>query len=356
MRRQQRPRQADVARLAGVSPAIVSLVVNGRVDGNVRISAETQGRVREAVRRLGYVPNPVARSLAGGRNHLLGVFTYEPVFPLQQQNFYYPFLVGIEEEAEAQGYDLVLFTRANGAGGRRVIYQGGVNHLQLADGAVLLGTNEDREELTRLLRDGFPFVFVGRREVSGGEVSYAAADYAGATVDLVSRLVEQGHRRIAHIRLPGDNESAQDREAGYRLAHERFGLPLDERAIHHGGPEDITPELVGCSLAGGITAFVVADTRLAARLLEVARLLGKEAPRDFSLATQGDTAGDAEAIPGVTTFAIPRREMGAAAVRLLVERLARPADPGPRRITLPCAFVPGRTVGEAPRTAWAEAS
>jgi DNA-binding LacI/PurR family transcriptional regulator len=356
MGRPRRPRQSDVAALAGVSPALVSLVINGRVDGNVRISGETRERVWDAVRRLGYAPNPVARSLAGGRNRLLGVFTYESVFPLHQDTFYYPFLVGIEEEAEAQDYDLLLFTRTNGADGRRSIYKDGVNHLQLADGAVVLGGNENREELSRLLRDGFPFVFVGRREVAGGEVSYVAAGYAEATVEVVAHLVEFGHRRISYFRLPHGHEATRDREAGYRLAHQRLGLPLDERSVQYINPDGITPELVQSQLAGGVTAFITGQPSLAARLLQVAQSLGKGAPQDFSLVTQGDSPGYDDFLPGVTTFSIPRREMGAGAVRLLVERLSHPDDPIPRRVSLPCTFVPGRTIGPPPHTARPESS
>ncbi|MCB0128681.1 MAG: LacI family DNA-binding transcriptional regulator, partial [Caldilineaceae bacterium] len=96
---QKRPRQTDVAKLAGVSPATVSVILNNRLDGNVRISAETRARVLDAVEQLGYVTDPVARSLAGGRNSLLGVFAFDEIFPPQQRNLRYSFLVGIEHEA-----------------------------------------------------------------------------------------------------------------------------------------------------------------------------------------------------------------------------------------------------------------
>lgn len=351
MGRPRRPRQSDVAALAGVSPALVSLVINGRVDGNVRISGETRERVWDAVRRLGYAPNPVARSLAGGRNRLLGVFTYEPVFPLHQDTFYYPFLVGIEEEAEAQGYDLLLFTRANGADGKRSIYKDGINHLQLADGAVVLGNVGPRDELRRLLEERFPFVCVGRREVPGGEASYVAGDYTAATAELVAHLAGLGHRRLAYWRSPAETEANQDRETGFRLAHQRLALPLDECAVWRGAPGAVTPALLRSSLAGGTTAFVVEDAAFARRLLDLAGEEGRWAPRDFSLAVLGDPTDAAAAVPGATMFSLPRREMGARAVRLLIERLVNPADAGPHRIILPCAFVPGRTAGPPPRVA-----
>jgi DNA-binding LacI/PurR family transcriptional regulator len=89
-----------VAKLANVSPAVVSMVVNQRKDSTIRTRPETVERVWAAVQELGYVTNPVARSLARGQNRILGVVTYEALFPLYQQSFYHPFLIGIEEEAE----------------------------------------------------------------------------------------------------------------------------------------------------------------------------------------------------------------------------------------------------------------
>lgn len=348
MKAQVRPRQADVAALAKVSPAIVSLVVNDRLDGNVRISAETRLRVWDAVRELGYVPNPVARRLAGGRNRLLGVFTYEPVFPVHASNFYHPFLVGIEEGAETEGYDLLLFTRATEADGRRSIYKDGVNRLQLADGAVLLGGNERREELGRLVRDGFPFVFIGRREVPEGEIPYVAADYVEATVAVVGHMVEAGHRRIAYLRHHADPEPSQDRETGFRLAHRRFGLTDGAPTVHRGEPDQITPELIHAYPDAGLTGLVAESVDLAQRILDVAGGLGRRVPEDLSLAALVDLTTYEGAIPGLTSFGIPHRAMGAAAVRLLVQILTD-TDPGaPRRVTLPCALVVGETVAAPP--------
>jgi len=118
-RRVSRPRLVDVAARAGVSTAIASTVLNKRGDSNMRASPETAERIRTAARELGYSPNPAAQRLALGRNRILGVFTFEPIFPLAQQDFYHPFLLGIEQEAEEQDYDLLLFTSAR-TGGRSV--------------------------------------------------------------------------------------------------------------------------------------------------------------------------------------------------------------------------------------------
>src|SRR5699024_791872 len=104
-----RVRQRDVARAAGVSQASVSLVVSGRAaEGGG--PASTPERIRRATSELAYVPHAAARSLRGGRNGLFGVFTYEPVFPSQLDDYFHEFLVGIEMASTQHGQDLVLFS------------------------------------------------------------------------------------------------------------------------------------------------------------------------------------------------------------------------------------------------------
>lgn len=343
MRVRPRPTQLDVARLAGVSPAVVSVVLSEKKTGNVRVSPRTERRVRAAIRSLGYAPDPVARSLAKRQNRLLGVFTYEAIFPLQHRDFYYPFVMGVEEEAEQRGYDLLLFTRAAAGGRRRQIYQDGVNRLRLADGAILLGRGENKQHLQRLLREGFRFVYVGRREVPGSPISYVAADYVGATAEVVAHLVALGHRRIAYLGWPEITEATHDREAGYRaaLTDLETGPALVRRV------SDVTPTSVSRFLEEGATAYLAEDDRIAGQLDEAIQMLGKRVPDDLSYAVLGDPLTVSEGQPDWAYFKIPREEMGRQAVRLLIDLISSPGL-DPAQITMPCTFVSGGTIGPPP--------
>ncbi|WP_162795329.1 LacI family DNA-binding transcriptional regulator, partial [Nonomuraea lactucae] len=178
--------QQDIARMAGVSQTTVSLVLNNRAEGEIRISPETRERVLQVIRETGYVADPAARRLAERRNRILGVFTYEAVFPAESADFYHPFLVGIEECAEEAGCDLLLFTGATASGERRRIFSA-ESRVRLADGCVLLGRTVDRGDLARLLAEGVPFVSVGRRDDAGAPVPYVGADYPPAVRALVER-------------------------------------------------------------------------------------------------------------------------------------------------------------------------
>lgn len=347
MKRSSRPTQHDIARAAGVSTAVVSLVINGRADGKVKIAPATQERVRTAIRDLGYVPNLAARQLAGGQTNVIGVFTYDPIFPIKPNSFYQPFLIGIEEQAEAAGYDLLLFT-STGADGSRRVYFDGVNRLRSVEGAVLVGTNEDRGELARLCQEQYPFVFVGRREVDGCRIAYTAADYAGGTADLVGRLVAHGHRHILYVRIDSlaRNESAIDRLQGFHDGMARAGIPVDPRHIRQ--RNDITAADLRGWLEEGFTAIAFEQMVLARRALAIAAGSGVRVPQDLSLVALGNT--DEPLIPQteIDTFVIPHREMGAQAVALLHQMLTDPAGTPGRHIVIPCHTATGRTVGPVP--------
>src|SRR3546814_18163380 len=118
-----------------------------------------------------------------GLNRILGVFTYEPAFPSEQADFFTTFLFGIEEAAQALGYDLLLLT---GAGIQRKIFAENVR-LRLADGCVILGRKFDHTELARLVAGDFPFVAVGRRDDASGPVPYVGGDSARSEASRVGK-------------------------------------------------------------------------------------------------------------------------------------------------------------------------
>lgn len=341
----RRPRQSDIALEAGVSQATVSLVVNGRAGTDIQIAPETRRRVTDAIERLGYAVDPVARRLAGGKNRLLGIFTFESVFPMDQRDFYYPFLVGVEEEAEAKGYDLLLFTSATGRDGARHIYGQGVNRLKVADGCVLMGRETTKIELERLVHEDFPFVFIGRREVDGGDLSYVGADYMEATAAVVAHIASFGHRRIGYMCSDRENEPSIDRERGFRMGHERLGLPLDLKLIRRPGGQPFRPEDIEDLLRQGVTAIVGEDAGVDHGFVHAVVSLGVRIPHDLSVALLTDPPVDDRLGLEWTGFHIPRSEMGRRAVALLVELLSDWSNRTPHHIVLPCTFVPGSTVG-----------
>jgi DNA-binding LacI/PurR family transcriptional regulator len=345
----RRVRQSDIAKLAGVSQTTVSLVLSGNPAG-FALPEETRRRVLDTADRLGYVPDPAARRLAAGRSFLIGLHTFTATFPVDLRSSYYPFLVGVEEEAAAKGYDL-LFTGLSGSvapSGR----ESALSRLQLADGGILIGRHPNISEIRRLLDDGFPLVYIGRRDEFGDRLSYIGADYARAAADLVRRLHTLGHRRILYVREPDEAVAATDRERGIQAGLAAAGHPTVPDCVVRTDGSDLTVDRLLDWLASGITAVIVegTDTLAAAKALQAtAKVAGLGCPEDFSLAMTGEQVYPEPNAPVITGFAVPRRAMGREAVRLLVSMLGGDdVDNAERQQLLPCTFIEGETSGPPP--------
>ncbi|MGP4050275.1 LacI family DNA-binding transcriptional regulator [Streptomyces sp. 2A115] len=317
MKSSGRPSQRDIARVAGVSQAAVSMVVNGKADEN-GIAEATQRTVREAMRSLGYVPDVAGRALRGGRNGLIGVHTFERVFPVRPDDYYHEFLVGIEEGAVEAGQDLVLFASTQRPDGTRSIYGEGTNRLRLADGAVILGLERNDEELQRLAGEGFPFVFIGRRDVAGANVSYVAADYAAAVAEVIDVVASHGHRSVGYLGSEVRRGPQQERLDAFRTCSRRAGLAGIEPALMTA--DSVTGGWLAAVLESGVTALVAESYELANALARAAAEVGCVVPGDLTVVCLDLLPASAPAA-GWSHTAVPRREMGARAVAILIGML-----------------------------------
>lgn len=328
--------QRDIARLAGVSQATVSLVLNDAAAAAGRIPKETRERVERVIRETGYVADPIARRMASGRNRILGVFTYEPAFPSEQADFFTPFLLGIEEAAQDLGYDLLLLTGASG--GRKRIFGERVR-LRLADGCLILGREFDQAELRQLVAGSYPFVAIGRREDAGGPVPYIGGDYVSATRALVDRAAALGHRRLGYVGPAHGAESTVDRWRGFASALAPGGLELVLHVDEEKRPAAETLELAVGNRASAVFFVELAD---AVEFEQLARRRGLAVPGDISIVVLGSHRRAAQSGIAFTSYLIPREEMGRQATRLLVRRIE--GDPDLGQSLLPCTPVAGETL------------
>jgi len=332
--------QRDIARIAGVSQATVSLVLNDAKAAAGRIPDETRERVQKAIRETGYVADPIARRMAKGLNRILGVFTYEPAFPSAQADFFAPFLFGIEETAQTLGYDLLLLTGAPARRGKRKIFDEN-NRLRLADGCVILGREFDRTELRRLVAGDYPFVAVGRREPAGGPVPYVGADYVTATAEMVQRALARGHRRLAYVGPSDGAESSLDRWTGFNAALGEAELVLHIAEV--GGKA--LPMLEAIRASGATVAFF---TELADAVVveAAARSQNLSVPGDLSIVVLGSHLRPMQSGTRFTTYSVPREEMARRATQMLCERIEANSAGG--QVLLACEPVEGETLGPLP--------
>lgn len=334
----RRVTQDDVARAARVSRSTVSLVINGRAEG--QIPEETRRRVLEAIRELGYAPNVVARMLAQGSNRLIGVFTYQQRFPFETHDFFYPFLLGIERQATLEDYNLLLFTRAP-KGGRRSVFQDGVNVLGMADGSILMGSMTNRDELRELIAEGRPFVYVGRRDVPGCAFDWVSSDYRNGARQAAEHLLANGHRSICFTGVYVTEEPYRDRLAGCLEAVSQ--VPGAELHVVPDYALDDAEAVYRFMKERQATALVCTGSRVLAQLLERLEPFGIAIPEELSVVSLSDEDGIFPFGLRPTHVRLNSVQVGAEAVRLLVERMEGHRDQ-PKSVLVPCELVHGNSV------------
>ncbi|MFI8500877.1 LacI family DNA-binding transcriptional regulator [Streptomyces sp. NPDC085524] len=319
-----RPTLEAVAMHAGVSRATVSRVVNGG-DG---VRPHLVDKVRAAVRDLGYVPNPAARTLVTRRTGAVAVIIAEPETRIFSDPFFSRQVRGIAKELTAQDTQLVLLLVEDRGDYERIERYLAGGHV---DGALAfsLHTDDPLPGITR--RIGMPTVYGGRPGWTGGcagaeEVSYVDADNRGGAREAVRHLVAQGRRRIAHIAGPLDQTSAADRLSGYRDV-----LPAADPALVAEG--DFTVVGGARAMAGlldrcpDVDAVFAANDLMATGALRVLRERGLEVPARVAVVGFDDAEPVAESSdPPLTTVRQDIEGMGRLMARMLLETLG--GEPG----------------------------
>jgi DNA-binding LacI/PurR family transcriptional regulator len=328
---QSRPRSAtleEVARLAGVSRATVSRVVNGspRVSGNVRRSVET------AVTQLGYIPNRAARSLVTRRSGSIAVVITEPTGRLFSDPFFPRLLRGISTTMSSRDIQVVLLMPDTAADSQRTSDYLAAGHV---DGALLVSLHGDDPLPDRIAAARIPTVVVGRPLRDTG-VSFVDVDNRGGARSAVDHLVAGGRRVIATIGGPADMVVANDRLAGYRDALADAGLAGDPTLevvadfTQVGGAAAMDRLLAA---RPDIDAVFAASDLMAAGAMSVLDAAGRRVPDDVAIVGYDDSPVAATARPPLTSVRQPIEEMGQETARLLLD-LVEGADRAPRRVIL----------------------
>ena len=212
----------QVARLAGVSRATVSRVVNR----SPKVSDEIRRSVDLAISELGYIPNRAARSLVTRRSDSIAVVITEPTGRLFSDPFF-PRLRGISAELTARDLQLVLLMPGSPREEERVRSYLGAGHV---DGALLVSLHGDDPLPNWLAERDIPVV-VGGRPPRGAQVSYVDVDNRQGARSAVEHLTALGRRHIATIAGPTDMGAGIDRLAGYRDALGESGGPADPELV-----------------------------------------------------------------------------------------------------------------------------
>lgn len=302
----------EVSRLAKVSMATVSRVLNGTVP----VAEPTRVRVLEAVEQLGYQPNVFARGLATNRSNGIGVVVNDVASP-----YFGPMLGGIESVVEAYGMHLMVLSGHAKASAEQEALQFLLQ--RRADALIVHVECVSDYELIKLASESLPLVIVGRYVNELANQCVYLNNEAGGYL-LTRYLIENGHRRIAHVAGPQAIYDSRARLQGYRRALEGAGIPFDEALIveadfQEEGGRLATHRLLDRRL--NFSALFAGNDQMAAGALTAFREAKLDVPNDVSLVGYDDVLLARYLYPALTTVRQPMAEMGQAAAQLVLAAL-----------------------------------
>lgn len=331
--RHKRPTQADVARLAGVSQALVSYVLNGSA---VSVTPSTRRRIVEAIQTLGYIPDGAARSLRTRRTMTIALVVPDitnPFWPEVQR--------GVQEVANTNGYQVMTF---NTDGETEKLHDSCIAILETgADGAVICDQRELSREMRILVSSGVPVTCVGGGGGVDDSVDRVGIDNVAAAKQASLHLASRHYDRIATIAGPPDTITGADRLKGFLEGLREAGRPPDLAEIAYG---DFTFESGGRAMRQLITrrdrspdAVFAANDLMALGALQTLREMGLAVPKDTALVGFDDIDAARMVTPALTTIESPKRAIGRRAAELLISRITTDSDIPARTETLPFSLV-----------------
>ena len=319
----------DIARECGVSAMTVSAVINNK---SGEVSAGTRERVLEAMRRLKYRPNAIARGLVGKHMKAIGIADRLADPTYWSSPYESPVLEGIVSAARRHRWEIIYFTGHPSAQFMQSLpaYLDG-----RCDGMLFISHAMTEEEVRLIVETGLPVVLIGDNEYKL-KVSTIDVDNVAASYEAVQHLIVLGHRRIAM--LQGWGSSGNDaRIHGYRKAHVDAGLQVDDallrqsRAWEESGVEHAR-QLLALPHAERPTAIFSFNDQMALGVLRVARDFGIDVPRELSVVGFDDVDRAALSMPPLTTVHQPLRTVGERAVDQLISLIQGQVPVGHREI------------------------
>jgi LacI family transcriptional regulator len=303
---------ASVAQLAGVSPSTVSRILNG----TAVVSDDKRKSIDEAIAKLGYVPNPVARGLAGGRTFSIGVVTQAIDSP-----FYGPALRGIEEELDGAGYSpLFVSAHGNPETEARCI---DVLRSRRVDGIIILNGRLTDQALKNTAKH-LPIVVTGRTLKGAGLFALNFDNLAGSIL-ATEHLIALGHRKIAFISGDAAHPDASERLRGYITALKNADIAFDPQLVVPGDYQvasgiEATDQLLASRKK--FTALFCANDQMAYGAALSLHRKGLKIPEDVSLIGFDGLNQSLYVAPPLSTIHQPAYEMGRLTAASILQMLA----------------------------------
>jgi DNA-binding LacI/PurR family transcriptional regulator len=335
-----RPRavvMADVAKLAGVSLQTVSRVIND----SPHVRAATRQRVEDAMRKLEYRPNPVARALVTGRSRTLGVVSFDTTLFGPAST-----LFGIERAAHDADYFVSIVSLRSLD---RASVMSAVERLraQGVDGILVIAPQESASQAILHLPQDVPVV--AAEAGPGDSVPLVAVDQVEGARLATQHLLDLGHRTVHHVAGPDDSLPARSRIDAWRATLQAAGRPVPEPL--HGDWTARTGYAVGRELAADpdVTAVFCANDETAAGVLHALHETGRRVPEDVSVVGFDGITLAEHLWPPLTTVEQDFARIGSSLVDLLLRQVRDDVDLSGTHETVPVRLAVRQSTGPAPR-------
>ncbi|GAK30252.1 catabolite control protein A [Weissella oryzae SG25] len=318
----------DVAREASVSMATVSRVVNG----NANVKQETKEKVEAVIKRLGYRPNAVARGLASRKTTTIGV-----VIPDVTDNYFAELARGINDVAQMYHYHIIL-ANADEAGTKEAQVIDNLLSKQV-DGVIFMGNSIGTAVREEMVRADVPFVLAGTVDKTGEQPS-VNIDYISAVDEATASLIKAGHKQIAFISGPLEDEINRDYKLmGYKNAITVAGYDYDPALVLSTNYDYQS----GYALADQVrntaaTAAIIVSDEMAAGVLNGLTDAGLRVPEDFEIITNNNSKLAMITRPQLSSITQPMYDLGAVAMRMLTKMMER-EELAVKNVILPHGYI-----------------
>lgn len=302
---------SDVARLSGVSKRTVSRVLNN----SSKVGEATREKVQGVIDQMGYRPNAQARGLAANRSYLLGMIYDNP-----DAHFVDEAQRGVLSVCHELGYELVIHPCNRQSETLTSEAIGSVNRSKLDGVIVLPPMSEDNDLAGALGNAHIPYVRIASIALDTAD-RVVISNERSAVAGMAEYLVKLGHRRIGYIAGPEGRKSTRERLEGFCDALDKLGCPPCEEMIAQGAYTfesgiECARELL--AKPERPTAIFASNDEMAVGVIQTAKEMGLEVPRDLSVAGFDDSVLATRIRPSLTTIRRPVRELARLATTKLM--------------------------------------
>lgn len=306
------PTIKDVAKLAGVSISTVSRVMNN----SKPVSPEARQKVLDAIAKLDFKPNELARSLVMRKSNLVGVIVEDIGIEYMAQ-----LIRGIEEIGRVYNYDILL----QSSYGNEEALNNSIDFLatKQVEGLIIITENLTDETLIKLRETRVLFILLDKYHAYKN-LNTVKIDYSKEQYKLIKYLYDLGHENVLYIGNSEDNVLNNAKFAGYNQAadelnKENFVLKIDGLSSNDG--YNIGKEAIKICKDNNITAVSLMNDEMAIGFIDYCADNGIKVPDELSVVGFGDSSIANIYRPNLTTVSIPYYDIGAIAIRALIKRI-----------------------------------